>query len=828
MRRSSRSPVPPGGEAWRREEQEHQRLAQEDAGAASQRTQLGVESGATEGVLDVDEEGGNRAGTYSEVSTTEVKLVTVIEQPPRELGGSGDLGRGEGGGYSSPQGQDLLSQTEADNTSIVYPWRLAGRRASSDELVVERSSGGPHMSSNRRAWETLERSHDFGGGDVSIPTQVPGGGGIGSTTSHVDGDEVMTSEGDYDADDMTTPSLMFVGRRLAPSPGAGPDASTSSVPSTTVTSSPSPHISVTPSSPPTGLTVLPLLQYQQHHLPTTTTTTSDNSPSSPHHPPPYDLPQLSRDMSEIQLEALRLMSNNEYHSPRLEDIHFSTGGPEVVDISMPAVKEMVEDLNRRLEAIAAQQPRIAQPPTAQELGLSYIRQRRKELEQEQEEQESAEREIFIDMPPAPSVGGAAALEAFAHQGYFRNTSPYDAPPPPPPGAATTNAYQKLYDIASPIHSPRGWLEAEARGPSPRNQRRVHFAEPPEQSVIEIEARSKRRGHRKDKDRLENELPALPSYSSHSLPETLNGSHRYSVPTSMVSSPPLMTYESSSLPVMIERPAGAPRRALSLPHPSSPVPGGYESPQHPFTSAPSPSGGSAGHPAGQFSVSITHKKADQSMPTRLAFTLPSGQPGQPTHFRYTMAGTHSPQQQQQLQQQLQQQQQHSRSDAGLTYSLPPRYEDSVKALGAGGVGGAYGRRSFDDSYLPRPGSHHLMYRTSAGRAVSPQPSSYHPRRHPSPLYVDTAGGPLSPPRASPIYTPVSGGAPRGRAGAAGGTEPYVNPIRGMSPSVDDAVQSKSFRALEAHYTDGGQQFDTSRVQILGTPSQGKEITTRRYS
>ena len=59
------------------------------------------------------------------------------------------------------------------------------------------------------------------------------------------------------------------------------------------------------------------------------------------------------------------------HSPRPEDIYFSAAAPDLVDIPMPQVKEMINDLNRRLEAIAAQQPKIAEPPTAQELGLSF-------------------------------------------------------------------------------------------------------------------------------------------------------------------------------------------------------------------------------------------------------------------------------------------------------------------------------------------------------------------------------------------------------------------------------------------------------------------------
>lgn len=699
--RSSRSPVPPGGEAWRREYPEY-----EESGISNQELVLSHEG-------EVESGAGNEI--YSTTSSTVVRQITTLEQPDTSMS---DNVIAEQGSYNWRPQEPLQEWREDDQ--IQKEERDSNVRA--------------HIPGAKR------RDVNYGAEEDGSPSLARG---------HVGGDD----ESGYTEDAMVTPSLTFVGRRIAPpSP---------TVEETSTNQGPSPHISVTPSSPPSGLTVLPLSQLQKHHR-----ELSDQNVLSH---VPFDLSQLSQEMSDIKQEAIRLMTNNAYHSPRLEDIHFSTGGPEVVDIPMPAVKEMVEDLNRRLEAIAAQQPKIAQPPTAQELGISYIKQCRKELEEE----EDPEKEIFIDMPPAD-----ISMDSYAHR-YLGNTD----------GLATNN-FQKLYDASSPgqsptYHSTLSYRDSsfQERGSSPRNQRRVHFADPPEQAVIEIESntsnRSNRRRRRKEREKtnVENSGNEVPQ-ASHDTYDV----NKYSLPpaspvtSSVPSATDVLSYSTSTVPVMIERPAA---RLEHYPSSTSP-----NLEMAPYPSAMAPTLPVTGHP-GQFSVSITHKKSDQATPTRLAFTLPSGQPGQPTHFRYTMSGsspsarTPSPQM--------------SRaSDAGLTYSLPPRYEDSIRMMNQA-------PRSYDDYYLMQ------NRRMNAPRPYRPRAMSPQPYRQPSPLTVETSAGSLSP-RGSPVFTQRNPG--------------YINPIKGTPASLEDTTQSKSFRALEAHYTDGSYEDESSRVQILGTPQQGK--------
>ena len=580
----------------------------------------------------------------------------------------------------------------------------------------------------------------------------------GDWTNVPDDDDHQRS---IEEDQHVAPSLTFVGRRTAP-----PVAAMS-------TSTRSPLISVTPTSPPTGLTVLPVEHLS--HPPAPAFASSQ----------PYDLPELSREMSEIQQEVKRL---TDYHSPRLDDIQFSTGGPDIVDIPMPAVKEMVEDLNRRLEAIAAQQPQIAQPPTAQELGLSYLNVRNRTVSEE----EDPEREIFIDTRPAN-----VALESFKQKYLANSDDPF------------SNTYQKLYDVTSPVNSPtmhrKTYSPIDRASPNSRNQRRVHFADPPEQSVIEIEGRSRRRkDRRKDRDRQEPASLPLASHeqqaadtSQYSLTWSPSSS---TAPTSHAEGP--VPYASSSMPgpIMIERPAqksgGHTYAAYDamLTHPESATPSNY--PTEPTLPGAYASTSPVQSP-GQISVSITHKKGDQAAPTRLAFTLPSAQPGQPTHFRYTMSGT-APQQ---GQARLHQQPQHS--DSGLTYSLPPRYEDSMRTMS---YGYPHPSHAYDD-----PRYMEELARAQAGQRTFGQISGQAQFAQPDPLYVDTTAGPMSPQRTSPIYTTQG------------------NPLYGYRASpteTEDAIQSKSFRALEAHYTDGGSRPEepggdpNMRVKVLGSPSQGK--------
>ena len=232
-------------------------------------------------------------------------------------------------------------------------------------------------------------------------------------------------------DDALRPSLTFVGRRIESPAGGGTNTSTNvnsaqvhayvSHPAKTVFShlikpdarmSPitergSPLLFV--SAPPSGLRKIPAqgveptsvkIAESTNEVPHSITKATVppqvvlSAPSpSPHEKPPVSATTISGpEMSSVPEETssgnvqesgatpatTASFTNNRSpqneggdHSPRPEDIYFSAAAPDLVDIPMPQVKEMINDLNRRLEAIAAQQPKIAEPPTAQELGLSF-------------------------------------------------------------------------------------------------------------------------------------------------------------------------------------------------------------------------------------------------------------------------------------------------------------------------------------------------------------------------------------------------------------------------------------------------------------------------
>ena len=149
--------------------------------------------------------------------------------------------------------------------------------------------------------------------------------------------------------------------------------------------------------------------------------------------------------------------------PRTEDIIFTTSDLE--GIPMPAVKEMVADLNRRLEVIAEQHPKIAQ--TA-EFGLAFNRKFDDKKYQFKMEFDPAQKEI-----DTRQLRGSLELI---------NQRLLDKP---------INNFKKVYDVAAPPRSPSFYAEGARDGRSHREPKRVTFADPLESSVIEIESRSQR-------------------------------------------------------------------------------------------------------------------------------------------------------------------------------------------------------------------------------------------------------------------------------------------------------------------------------------------------
>ena len=341
------------------------------------------------------------------------------------------------------------------------------------------------------------------------------------------------------------------------------------------------------------------------------------------------------------------------HSPRPEDIYFSAAAPDLVDIPMPQVKEMINDLNRRLEAIAVQQPRIAEPPTAQELGLSFEGMKSLQQAQHQPTVSEEEKEIIINSKPMPD----STLESLKQRLFGTDIT-------------TSATFQKIYDVASPLTSPPHPSTTSSssveRSPSPRNARRVHFADPPASSVIEIEPRDsmKRRERKRD--------PHPASIGTHSVKRDPVG------PGSQVSRPDSLTvptqYTPASQKALSETEVDSQireeiyakysrlksdiaRETLLSPNRNPPsylsstVPAAYASPTSQSVPVPSGSG---------INVSIVHQKSDFASPTaQCSFTLPQAQPGQPSHFRYTISSRKP-------------------SDpVSFEYDFPPSYEESMR-------------------------------------------------------------------------------------------------------------------------------------------------------
>ncbi len=455
------------------------------------------------------------------------------------------------------------------------------------------------------------------------------------------------------------------------------------------------------------------------------------------------------------------------HSPRPEDIYFSAAAPDLVDIPMPQVKEMINDLNRRLEAIAAQQPGIAQPPTPQELGLSF--ERMKDLQQQTRIQEAQqlemlsgatnksttkeEKEIFINSKPMPD----STLESLKQRLFGTDIT-------------TSATFQKIYDVTSPLTSPPPQRRAasatseEERSPSPRSaSRRVHFADPPAQSVIEIEPRNKL--NRRDR-KLVREPLSLVSVSTSLTPK------KDSVGIgSQISRPDNLTVPLTPQPQPSQKPSSPlsetevdsqireeiyakysrlksdiARETLLSPnrnppsYVSSTVPGAYPSasPQN-FPQRASPQGGSG------INVSIVHQKADHTSPSRqYSFTLPQAQPGHPSHFRYTISARKP-------------------SDpVSFEYAFPPSYEESMRmrAVHQGQ------HKSLDDSFM-----------TSSLFSSKPREMQYLQAPAASPLHTG-ASPPLSPRVRSRLYVDT--------ASQGGGLSPTQQLLQRLSPQQQAAA------------------------------------------
>ena len=435
-----------------------------------------------------------------------------------------------------------------------------------------------------------------------------------------------------------------------------------------------------------------------------------------------------------------------------EDIYFSAASPDLVDIAMPAVKEMVADLNRRLEAIAAQHPKLAEM-SAPEFGITFEKKGKDAAGKDNKDNSSSSsasseeemKEIFINSPPSDLDLIKAKML----------------------GLDNMEALQKLYESHS--------LSPGKVDDPLKQSRRVHFADPPEQSVIEIEPRNRRHRRRPaSADTTSLDLASMstglsttsystPVASEPSLSSTYLPSQSYA-PTSQ--SPYSSSLPSHSLPDYSATSISQP--SYSAPQVSQPAPRLYaqqsaDAPVDQFASyQPQPTPTSQG----LVNISISHRQGDQAG-KQYSFTMPPAQPGQPTRFHYRISGKQPT------------------DPFALSYSIPPSYEESMRNRGIN----TSQFRSRDDTFLPSP------------RLMSPVPY----QRSPTPDSFNLQHIRSYSPSASPtrMTSPTDRGSPQ-------------------------AIQSKSFKVLEATLVDqpdsGGNGLESGRpnpmrVEVLGHPREG---------
>lgn len=150
---------------------------------------------------------------------------------------------------------------------------------------------------------------------------------------------------------------------------------------------------------------------------------------------------------------------------------------DLQDIPLPPVRDIVADLNSRLEKVAERYETSAaaayQAPPSTELGTSFARPERRRSSSGSD----SEKEIIIDTPPFSQDPTVVRL---------RERLLGEQVPPP-------NTYRSVVyrGNLSPKSIRRFSLPGGALTVKDSVQRRVRFAEPPESSVIEIEGRQRR-------------------------------------------------------------------------------------------------------------------------------------------------------------------------------------------------------------------------------------------------------------------------------------------------------------------------------------------------
>ena len=161
------------------------------------------------------------------------------------------------------------------------------------------------------------------------------------------------------------------------------------------------------------------------------------------------------------------------------------------------VQEMVEDLDRRLDRVAAQEPTLSNTHRQTTTASKPVRSPIPDQVYPSPNNHEKPAEIYVDGPlrgnetiyiNTSQPMSAEALAAIK-QRLFGN----------PP--VEENTYQRIFDLTSPIMSPPMQpTTSTSERVSPKCQRKVHFADPVEHSVIEIPPNWSRRRIRRQEQR----------------------------------------------------------------------------------------------------------------------------------------------------------------------------------------------------------------------------------------------------------------------------------------------------------------------------------------
>ena len=221
-------------------------------------------------------------------------------------------------------------------------------------------------------------------------------------------------------------------------------------------------------------------------------------------------------------KAERTASNAQYVVPKQEDIFFAAADPDLFGLSMPTVKNMVANLNNRLEVIATEHPAIVQTTSPTEFGITFVKKGSDLTNNNNNNMANLEEKIIIvdefsSDEECSDIGNEAPTKINT-EGPSLSTE-VDSSSVTPEIPLSSQVHPEGPSLCSPSMSPSltSPVSYSERSLSPKfGDRKVRFADPPESSVIEIEPSERRRRRVVPERRREDKYPEF--YQKQQLPE----------------------------------------------------------------------------------------------------------------------------------------------------------------------------------------------------------------------------------------------------------------------------------------------------------------------